>query len=139
MSNCFSLTSAEPFFNLLTARGEEEEEEEEREMEERKEESLRDKNESISEFFCKVREGVRRSEKQRLVDDEASFFFFPFLLLSSQPGVVRSEGGPRCQSFLAGGRYPAGWRVRRTEIPTAVHSRLRWKDGGRGKWEESGT
>jgi len=101
MSNCFSLTSAEPFFNLLTARGEEEEEEEEREMEERTEESLWDKNVSISEFFVIIYlatvQGQGRSEEKweaEAVDDEASFFFL-FLFLSSQPGVVRSEGGPR--------------------------------------------
>lgn len=52
MSNCFSLPSAEPFFNLLTASEREEaRRRKEREMKGRKEESV-EINETVSEFFC---------------------------------------------------------------------------------------
>lgn len=40
----------------------------------------------------------------------------------------------RCQSFQDGERYPAGWRLSQTQIPSAVRSHFRWLEGGEENW-----
>lgn len=107
MSNCFSLASAGPFFNLLTASKQEEERRRMKEREREREEGV--KRYEINEhleflvllgYSAKLGKYARREQWEAETLDEEASYILPFLLFfspffSPQPGVVKTEGGPR--------------------------------------------